>query len=289
MARNVPPPPPRPANLSIVAKQTAIPKLMKRIGELSDFDPKSVRDRRDPRITTLGQAIDRTLADVFGHNTIEYDRYQYIEKLDTAGHFIGQETPIHEVIESLEKNKTEAIAVLDGIISGFKEDTEEFAPSVEGAPGAGSAALGSRKVFVVHGHDDGARETVARFLEKIELKAIILQEQPSQGLTIIEKFESHASQVGFAVVVLTPDDLGGPTAAMAQSSRARQNVIFELGYFAGKLGRGRVCVLRKGEIEIPSDLYGVIYTDMDVGEGWKLKLAKELKAAGLKFDGDKVF
>jgi predicted nucleotide-binding protein len=72
---------------------------------------------------------------------------------------------------------------------------------------------------------------------KIELEAIILHEQPDQGLTIIEKFETYASQVGFAVVLLTPDDLGGPASAPAQSARARQNVIFELGYFVGKLAR----------------------------------------------------
>jgi predicted nucleotide-binding protein len=133
------------------------------------------------------------------------------------------------------------------------------------------------------------REAVARFLERIELEAIILQGQPDQGLTIIEKFETYANQVGFAVVLLTPDDIGGAALAPAQASRARQNVIFELGYFVGKLGRGRACLLRKGEVEIPSDLYGVIYSDMDPSDGWKLKLARELNAAGLKFDANKVF
>jgi predicted nucleotide-binding protein len=96
-------------------------------------------------------------------------------------------------------------------------------------------------------------------------------------------------QVGFAVVLLTPDDLGGPASAPTQAARARQNVIFELGYFVGKLGRGRACLLRKEKVEIPSDLYGVIYTDMDEADGWKLKLVKELKAAGLDFDANKVW
>jgi predicted nucleotide-binding protein len=146
------------------------------------------------------------------------------------------------------------------------------------------------KVFVVHGHDDAALQGVARFLERIELTAIILREQPDQGRTIIEKFEACAKEVGFAVVLLTPDDLMEASATTNRNtSRARQNVIFELGYFAGKLGRGRACLLRKGEVEIPSDLYGVIYTELDAADGWKLKLAKELKAAGLKFDSDKVF
>jgi predicted nucleotide-binding protein len=66
-------------------------------------------------------------------------------------------------------------------------------------------------------------------------------------------------------------------------------VVFELGYFAGKLGRGRTCLLRKGNVDIPSDLYGVIYSEMDPAEGWKRKLARELKAAGFDFDAEKVF
>jgi predicted nucleotide-binding protein len=143
------------------------------------------------------------------------------------------------------------------------------------------------KVFVVHGHDEGAREGVARFLEKIGLKAIVLREQPNRGRTIIEKFVDCAREVGFAVVLLTPDDLGGPAATEVQQSRARQNVIFELGYFVGSLGRGRACLLRKGDVEIPSDLYGVVYTDMDGADGWKIELARELKDAGFEFDASK--
>jgi hypothetical protein len=146
----------------------------------------------------------------------------------------------------------------------------------------------SNKVFIVHGHDEAAWQGLARFVEKLGLEAIVLQEQPDQGFTIIEKFETYAKQVGFAVVLLTPDDLGGSALAPALGARARQNVIFELGYFAGKLGRARACLLRKGAAEIPSDLYGVIYTDMDAAGGWKLKLAKELKAAEIPFNQAKV-
>jgi predicted nucleotide-binding protein len=141
----------------------------------------------------------------------------------------------------------------------------------------------------VHGHDDGALQAVARFLENLELEAIVLREQPDEGRTIIEKFEHHASEVAFAVVLLTPDDVGGAAISEQQSARARQNVIFELGYFVGKLGRGRACLLRKGEVEIPSDLYGVIYSNLDPEDGWKLKLVRELKAAKLEFDANKVW
>jgi len=145
-----------------------------------------------------------------------------------------------------------------------------------------------QKVFVVHGHDEGVRESVARFLEKIGLAAIILKEQPNRGRTLIEKFVDYAREVGFAVVLLTPDDLSGAALDQAQRLRARQNVIFELGYFVGSVGRGRVCLLRKGEVEIPSDLYGVVYPTIDSGNGWKIELARELKDAGFQFDADKL-
>jgi len=115
----------------------------------------------------------------------------------------------------------------------------------------------SRRAFIVHGHDDGPRESVARFLERLGFEPIILHEQASGGRTIIEKIE-HYDDVGFAVVLLTPDDEGckkGETPA----PRARQNVILELGYFIKGLGRNRVCVLKCGDIEVPSDFGGVVY------------------------------
>jgi predicted nucleotide-binding protein len=146
----------------------------------------------------------------------------------------------------------------------------------------------SRKVFVVHGHDDAALHAVARCLEQLGLDAIVLREQPDAGRTIIEKFEGCAADVGFAVVLLTPDDLGAAVTAAVTGTRARQNVVFELGYFVGKLGRGRACLMRKGTVEIPSDLQGVIYTDLDAGDGWKFKLARELNAAGIEVDANRI-
>jgi predicted nucleotide-binding protein len=146
----------------------------------------------------------------------------------------------------------------------------------------------NNKIFVVHGHDEGAREAVARFLEKIEFIPIILQEQPNQGRTIIEKFEDHAGEASFAVVLLTPDDVGGARAAGASSERPRQNVVFELGFFVGRLGRGKVCLLRRGDLEDFSDFQGVVYTEMDASGGWKIRLARELEAAGLTVDVGKA-
>lgn len=142
-----------------------------------------------------------------------------------------------------------------------------------------------KAVFIVHGHDEATKTQVARFIEKLELEAVILHEQPNKGQTIIEKFESNASKVGFAVVLLTPDDIGASKSSPDDvKGRARQNVILELGYFCGVLGRNNVCVLYKEDVEIPSDYVGVVYTPLDSSEGWHLKLAKEMKEAGLNVD-----
>lgn len=140
------------------------------------------------------------------------------------------------------------------------------------------------KVFIVHGHDEGACEATARFIEKLNLSPIILHEQVNGGRTIFEKLEHH-SDVNFAVVLLTPDDVGGSaTEKGSLNPRARQNVILELGYFVGKLGRAHVCALHKGPIELPSDIVGVVYVDMDKAGAWRLLLARELRGAGFDVD-----
>ena len=125
-----------------------------------------------------------------------------------------------------------------------------------------------------------------RFLEKIDLKPIILHEQPSQGRTIIEKVEAHGD-VGFAVVLLTPDDVGGPNRDQLQR-RPRQNVLLELGYFIGRLSRSRVCALKRGEMEFPTDFAGVVWETFDDTGGWKQKLGRELQAAGFEIDWNKM-
>ena len=140
-------------------------------------------------------------------------------------------------------------------------------------------------MFVVHGHDNLAKMELARTLERLKLRAVVLHEQPNEGKTVIEKFERDASKAAFAVVLLTPDDVGYPVGKPDDSKRrARQNVILELGYFSGSLGRANVCVLYKGEVDIPSDYIGVAYVQMDDAGSWRFTLAKELRQAGLQVD-----
>lgn len=139
------------------------------------------------------------------------------------------------------------------------------------------------KVFIVHGHDEAARESVARFVEKLGLIPVILHEQANSGKTIIEKLEEY-SNVKFSIVILTPDDEGRKAGENELSTRARQNVVLELGYFIGLLGRNNVCALHKGSVEIPSDYMGVVFVPFDSSQGWKLQLAKEMKASGMEID-----
>jgi len=149
--------------------------------------------------------------------------------------------------------------------------------------------IGSKSVFIVHGHDQALLQQVARFLEKLEIKPIILFEEPGKGQTIIEKLESN-SVVSFALIMLTPDDLGRNAKEKEGKlhPRARQNVVLELGFFLGKLGRANVAVLYDESVELPSDYRGVEYVKYDAEGAWKLKIAKELKAAGLAVDMNKA-
>jgi predicted nucleotide-binding protein len=201
----------------------------------------------------------------------------------------GGEGRLPEKIASLRKDINYKIHVLETILDRLPLIPE---PSNAAAPSTASekTAPASKKMFIIHGHDEAAKSTVARFLEKLDLEAIILSECISKGDTIIEKFERNTEDIGFAVVLLTPDDSGFSKAKPAEPElRARQNVILELGYFLGKLGRDKVCALRKGDTVAPSDFHGVVYVPMDDAGGWQLTLAREIDGADIPIDFNKVF
>jgi len=137
----------------------------------------------------------------------------------------------------------------------------------------------SDRVFIVHGHDEQAVDQTELLIRRFGLTPIILRDAPSEGRTVIEKFEAH-SQVGCAIVVLTPDDVGGVDDKHL-SPRSRQNVIWEWGYLVSKLGRSNVICLYKGGIEMPSDLDGLvtIHVSEDIREKAE-EIRRELRAAG---------
>lgn len=152
-----------------------------------------------------------------------------------------------------------------------------------------TSPLLSNKVFVVHGHDQGLKTDIERFLHEIGLEPIVLHRQPDQGQTLIEKFETH-SDVGYAFILLTPDEVAYTIDQEAKSDeertkekRARPNVIFEFGYFVGRLGRKKVCCLYKEGVVLPSDLDGLIYKRVeDSVEPQAYAIIRELQAAGYK-------
>ena len=171
----------------------------------------------------------------------------------------------------------------------------------------------NRKIFIVHGHDEKIKNEVEGFIKEIKLEPIILHKQADLGKTIIEKVE-HYSDVDFAIIILTSDDIGCKKVPWGRFSvtglskkqqhllpeiakklqdsqklknlqpRARQNVIFEFGYFIGRLGRNKVAALCEMGLDRPSDIDGLLYTPLDETGEWKKKLAQEINAAGIEID-----
>ncbi|EAY24651.1 TIR domain-containing protein [Microscilla marina] len=169
------------------------------------------------------------------------------------------------------------------------EECEEFIKEQTPAKASiNKAKLDKTKVFIVHGHDQATKNEVARFLEKLDLTPIILHEQTDGGKTIIEKIEKY-SDVGYSIVLYTPCDEGYKKGNPDDlKNRARQNVVFEHGFLIGKLGRKHVSTLIKGDIEIPNDISGLVYTKID-DSSWKFKVLDELKNAGYDIDANKIF
>lgn len=143
----------------------------------------------------------------------------------------------------------------------------------------------NKKVFVVYGHDTASRDGLELLLRRFGLEPVILAQLPAEGDTIIEKLEKHlrdSGNIGYACVLLTPDDTGYPAPHPEEEQyRARQNVILELGMVLANLGRSRVAILYKESVERPSDINGLLYISFkeQVDEA-KGQLFKELRAAG---------
>jgi predicted nucleotide-binding protein len=167
----------------------------------------------------------------------------------------------------------------------------DFAEQPAEPPGPTPATGRGNNVFIVHGHDDATKLGVARFLENVldGTEVVLLDEQPDQARTIIEKFEDFAADAGYAIVLLTGDDEGRKQGTQDElQPRARQNVILELGFFIGTLGRGHVALLYEEGVELPSDISGVLYQRLDADGAWKIKLAGEMQAAGIPLDAEAV-
>lgn len=200
-----------------------------------------------------------------------------------------QRTSYGDFLHNLKTDLTNRPSLVSpaGSSSSINQEDSRLSPPIER-----DQPTASRKVFIVHGHDEEMKQVVARTLTSLELDPVILHEQSNQGRAIIEKFEDY-SNVPFAVVLLSPDDMGYRSDEPSGNAkpRARQNVILELGFFIGRLGREHVFTLLRGDqdFEIPSDYSGVIYERYDGADGaWRLRLVKELQSLGYDVDANKL-
>ena len=225
---------------------------------------------------------------VFGQ---ESDEMESLLVIEFRSHFAAS---IDEVNRRLARDAymsglTESYALIASLIDQIEDYWDDDAGSTQhGIVDEKVKAIDSKRVFVVHGRDHSTLAEVKQVLSQLGLEPVILQDLPNQGRTIIEKFEDYA-QVGFAVVICTPDDEGKPVAEdTAPRPRVRQNVLLEWGYFLRELGRDRVCALIKGEVEVPSDYSGVLYVEMDAAGAWKLRLASELNHAQYDIDANNL-
>jgi predicted nucleotide-binding protein len=274
-----------PANLA-VSRSEAAEKLRERILKGTEIRDRDVRTNSD---------LEAAKAE---HSKWSSFNFELLKRLFTTSspaeeyaRFYGavmrmNPTP-QERLESFREDVSDGIHRLESILERLELYEEPASHSHTPTPIV-TSARDRKRVFVVHGHDEAARETAARLLERLELNAIILNEQASAGRTIIEKLE-HYGDVDFAVVLLTPDDVGAARDdAATLRPRARQNVVLELGLFIGRLGRAHVCALHKGDLELPSDFVGVVYVPMDDGGAWKYLLGRELIAAGFAVDLNRI-
>lgn len=227
------------------------------------------------------------LTRVFGSNSPNVS--SVIHATGDGGLYMGISD--HEFQDYLRSGLDNKIKLLRSCIEQLQTDIElqglanhqsEDEASIKAVPS-------SSKVFIVHGHNHGVKEAVARFLERLGLDPVILHEKPNAGRTIIEKFSDYAD-VQFAVVLLTADDEGRVRGSSGDPAlRARQNVVLELGYFLGKLGRARVCALYEAGVEIPSDYQGVLFVELDKSDRWRFDLVRELRGAGFEVDANRIF
>ena len=261
------------------SKSKAIERLQKVLDEIPELKQ---LDRNSPEFKKWQRNTKVAITQTFGNDS------QHITDFDNISFsaFSSSDSVLQKAyVDGLES----AAPVLASMIEEINEYWEDETQTPTSSEIREDTKITTNEIFIVHGRDEGAKNMVARFLERLDLRPVILAEMPGEGRTIIEKFEQHA-QVGYAIVLLTPDDVG-----LLQGDendlkpRARQNVIFELGFFIGRLGREHVCALIKGDVEIPSDYAGVEYIPFIDSDSWKMGLIRELRSGGFEIDANRAF
>ncbi|MCM1060476.1 MAG: nucleotide-binding protein [Eubacterium sp.] len=218
---------------------------------------------------------ERFLVNKFGQDSFEHNQFKHTS---FSLMLVTSDTPDWKFEDACENGLQTTKAVFVTYLEEMEEDITSSTEQNQTTPTF-------EKLFIVHGHDEGLKQSVARIIEKQGIEAIILSEKTNQGCAIIEKFENY-SDVNGAICLFTSDDIGRAKKDTEDKLRARQNVVLETGYFMGKLGRNRIVILADDGIEMPSDLSGVVYTNTS---NWQIDLLKELKSIGYAVDFNKLF
>ncbi len=222
-----------------------------------------------------------TVRKIFGSNSINFKEFKEIKY---GLRFLTSNTPKQRFYEYWEKtDKKNMISKLSAYIDELELDIDDDIVKPT------EIEQLSDQIFIVHGRDEEIKEAVKNVLIKLDLEPIILHEQANKGRTILEKFEDY-SNVSYTIILLTPDDKGCLKNESSLKERARQNVVFEFGFFVGKLRRDHVFILYKESesFEKPSDIDGLIYCNYDENGAWKMKLVKEMNAIGYQIDANKL-
>lgn len=251
-------------------------KLQKMLNEIKLLISKR-STTSDIDFTTWRNKVQLFLANKFGEKSLEYKKFSNIGFYEID---YGEKYGLGKTVDQVEVCK-KGLMIAEGMLKTILEDIEGFQNNQIKKK---DSQLSYKRIFIVHGHDGELKEAVARIIEKQNIEAVILGEKANQGRTIIEKFENY-SDVGGAICLFTADDIGCEKSKSDGHPRARQNVVFEAGYFMGKLGRNHVVLLADSGVEMPSDLSGVVYTNT---ANWQFELLKELNAMGYKVDMNKL-
>lgn len=237
-----------------------------------------------PEFTAWRIKAERLLLNMFGKDSIEYREFN---NTSFTLMFVTSFTEDYEYVDKCKEDLLRTKAVFEAYLEEMEpeiEITEESNNTISNDVKKASKADYS-KVFIVHGHDGALKHEVARLIEKQGIEAIILSEQANSGATVIEKIERY-SNVDAAICLFTADDLGKEKNEQDLKFRARQNVVFETGYFMAKLRRENVILVSENDVELPSDLQGVMYTNTS---DWKTRVLLELRNIGYGIDFNKLF
>ena len=291
---------PLPAKLTVEQMLAGAARFERLIDDVEAFDERQISKRNGPEIQAMQKRIEGVLQSVLGHDTIEYNRFRGAIRLDVGPLRVGSmlsggrgaNESITQARTWVAEGKVRSVVLLREAAAWLRDEAAHAEPQRLSAVPTSKTAFSERSnnIFIVHGHDGEAREAVARFIAAIGLNPIVLNEKANQGKAVIEKFETYGSAAGFAVVLVTPDDEGRRVGTDNLQRRARQNVILELGYFMGALGRDKVCAMATTrDIELPSDLGGIVTEPFDTASpAWKMSLTRELQAAGYDIDWNKA-